>query len=183
MAARRAGWEDVVKQQVVILGAGFAGHTAALHLARLAQGKADITVVSPNNRFTWFYSLIWVGTGAMSEDETVFALAPVYEKIGVEYADARATSVDLSAQTVEIRRADGRSDTLRYDFLINATGPYLNFEGTPGLGPEAGTTLSVCSVEHAVQTRDRYLALVADLKKGLRRRMVIGVGHPAATCE
>jgi len=172
-----------MKPQVVILGAGFAGHTAALHLARLAKNKADITVIAPKNRFTWFPSLIWVGTGAMSAEETVFALAPVYEKIGVNYADARATSIDLSAQRVHIQRAGGQSDTLAYDFLVNATGPYLNFEGTPGLGPEHGTTLSVCSVEHAVSTRDSYLALIKDLKKGHRRRMVIGVGHPAATCE
>jgi sulfide:quinone oxidoreductase len=66
-----------MKPQVVILGAGFAGHTAALHLARLAKDKADITVVAPKNRFTWFPSLIWVGTGAMPEEQTIFPLAPV----------------------------------------------------------------------------------------------------------
>ena len=27
-----------------------------------------------------------------------------------------------------------------YDYLINATGPHLNFEGTEGLGPDNGTT-------------------------------------------
>ena len=47
----------------VVLGAGFAGHTAALHLSYLVKGRAEITVVAPRNRFTWFPSLIWVGTG------------------------------------------------------------------------------------------------------------------------
>jgi len=36
--------------------AGFAGHTAALHLSHLVRGKADVTVVAPRNRFTWFPS-------------------------------------------------------------------------------------------------------------------------------
>jgi len=40
---------------------------------------------------------------------------------------------------------------IAYDFLLNATGPYLNFEATPGLGPSTGNTTSVCSVEHAVE--------------------------------
>ena len=172
-----------MKPRVVILGAGFAGHTAALHLSRLARGKAEITVVSPRNRFTWFPSLIWVGTGTMSEDETVFELAPVYQKIGVNYVDGRAKIIDAAAQVVTVETRDGKAADLRYDYLINATGPYLNFEGTPGLGPETGNTVSVCSVEHAVDARAKYLEILAALKKGRRRTLVVGVGHPAATCE
>ena len=172
-----------MKPRVVILGAGFAGHTAALHLSRLARGKAEITVVSPRNRFTWFPSLIWVGTGTMSEEETVFELAPVYHKIGVNYVDGRAKIIDAAAQVVTVETRDGKATDLRYDYLINATGPFLNFEGTPGLGPETGNTVSVCSVEHAVDARAKYLEIIAALKKGQRRTLVVGVGHPAATCE
>lgn len=169
--------------RVVILGAGFAGHTAALHLSHLVKGKADITVVSPKNRFTWFPSLIWVGTGTMPEDEVWFQLAPVYERLGVEYIDGRATIIKPDDRSVTLVANDGTERTLAYDFLINATGPYLNFEATPGLGPHAGATASVCSIEHAVDARNKYLAIVKDLEQGLRRRIVVGVGHPTATCE
>lgn len=172
-----------MKPRIVILGAGFAGHTAALHLSRLVRNAADITVVAPGNRFTWFPSLIWVGTGTMPEDEVFFALAPVYEKIGVEYVNGRATVIKPQDRSVVITDANGAEQTLAYDFLVNATGPYLNFEGTPGLGPAAGTTASVCSVEHAVDAREKYLNVVRDMEKGQRRRLVIGVGHPASTCE
>ncbi len=172
-----------MKPHVVVLGAGFAGHTAALHLSRLVAGEADITVVAPRNRFTWFPSLIWVGTGTMSPDEVHFELAPVYEKIGVEYVDGRATTIKPDDRQVIVTTATGEERTIAYDFLLNATGPYLNFEGTPGLGPTTGNTTSVCSVEHAVQARDRYLDIVRDLKDGKRRRIVVGVGHPDATCQ
>jgi sulfide:quinone oxidoreductase len=172
-----------MKPQILILGAGFAGHTAALHLSYLVRGKADVTVVSPKNRFTWFPSLIWVGTGTMREEETVFALKPVYDKIGVGYIDARAKVINVGTQTVTIEDAAGTASDLHYDYLVNATGPYLNFEGTPGLGPVAGNTMSVCTVEHAVETRERYLEIIRAAQSGKRQRIVVGVGHPAATCE
>ncbi|HUY40436.1 MAG TPA: FAD-dependent oxidoreductase [Candidatus Dormibacteraeota bacterium] len=172
-----------MRPQVVILGAGFAGHTAALHLSHLVKGLADVTVVAPRNRFTWFPSLIWVGIGAMREEEVVFSLAPVYERLGIAYVDGRATTVNLDAQTVTVQTPTAENRAIRYDFLLNATGPYLNFEATPGLGPSAGTTASVCSVEHAVDARKKYLEIVKDLKSGKHRRLVVGVGHATATCE
>lgn len=172
-----------MRPQVVILGAGFAGHTAALHLSEWVEDCADITVISPRNRFTWFPSLIWVGTGTMPEDEVHFELSTVYEKIGVRYIDGRATTIDTGTQNVTVSQGDAPDVTVKYDYLINATGPYLNFEATPGLGPAHGTTRSVCSVEHATDARDHYLAVVNDLKAGKKRRLVIGVGHPTSTCE
>ncbi len=172
-----------MKPQILILGAGFAGHTAALHLSYLVRGKADVTVVAPKNRFTWFPSLIWVGTGTMHEDETVFALKPVYDKIGVSYVDGKAKVINVGSQMVTIEDVTGKSADLHYDYLVNATGPYLNFEGTPGLGPASGNTMSVCSVEHAVETRNRYLKIIESAQNGKRQRIVVGVGHPAATCE
>jgi sulfide:quinone oxidoreductase len=41
----------------------------------------------------------------------------------------------------------------------------------------------VCSVEHATDAREHYLEVVRDLQAGKKRRLVIGVGHPTATCE
>jgi len=172
-----------MKPQVVILGSGFAGHTAALHLSAGLRGKADVHVVSPGDRFTWFPGLIWVGTGTMSPESCQFALAPVYERIGVAYHDARAVEIHPESNAVIVRSENGYQEALDYDYCVNATGPYLNFEGTPGLGPRVGTTLSVCTIEHATQARNEYLDVVRALRNGSRRRLVIGIGHPAATCE
>lgn len=172
-----------MRPRVVVLGAGFAGHTATLHLTRLLEHKADVTVVAPGNRFTWFPSLIWVGTGTMPAEECVFSLAPVYEKIGVEYVDGRARAIDCEARRVSVEKASGERVEIGYDYVLNATGPYLNFAATPGLGPANGTTVSVCSVEHALDAREKYLEIVRGLERGERKRLVIGVGHPASTCE
>ena len=172
-----------MRTQVLILGAGFAGHTAALHLAAKVKDKADITVVSPGDRFTWFPSLIWVATGTFPSDECWFRLRPVYERIGVRYVDGKATEIRPQENAVTVVAADGSSQRLQYDYCVNATGPYLNFAGTPGLGPQAGNSWSVCTVEHADETKRRYKEVVDKLRAGSRQRIVIGIGHPAATCE
>ena len=171
-----------MKSRVLVLGAGFAGHTAALHLSKHLD-EVDVTVVSPRNRFTWFPSLIWVGVGTMSPDRCHFALDQVYAKLGIKYVAGRAQEVDLAQRRVAVALDSGEHSTLDFDFLINATGPYLNFEGTPGLGPSAGNSESVCSVEHATRTGEAYRDIVKKLEKGERARIVVGTGHPLATCE
>ena len=145
-----------MKSRVLILGAGFAGHTAALHLSKHLD-EVDVTVVSPRNRFTWFPSLIWVGVGTMAPERCHFALDEVYATSGDRVRRGPRSRDRSCARRVARRARLGRAArTLDYDFLINATGPYLNFEGTPGLGPSAGNSESVCSVEHATRTGEAY---------------------------
>jgi sulfide:quinone oxidoreductase len=84
---------------------------------------------------------------------------------------------------VVVEEKGGQRTELPYDYLINATGPYLNYEGTPGLGPEHGATESICNVPHARQARDAYLEKVARLEKGDKVKFVVGTGHGLATCQ
>ena len=44
--------------RVVVLGAGVAGHTAALHLRRMLPKTHDVIVVSPNSQWNWIPSNI-----------------------------------------------------------------------------------------------------------------------------
>ena len=169
--------------KIVILGAGFAGHTAALHLAKLVKNSAEIIVISPKNRFTWFPSLVWVGTDTMSADDCIFELTKVYEKLGVKYIAGKATTIWPYKQLVDIELDNGKVESVHYDFLVNGTGPYLNFEGTPGLGPATGNSFSICTVEHSLETRSNYLKIIQALKRGQKQTIAIGVGHPLATCE
>ena len=131
---------------VLILGAGVAGHTAALHLTRLlpkGQGHT-VTVVSPNSHWNWIPSNIWVGVGRMAKKDVVFPLAPLYKKKGIRFVQAKATAIwprgdaDDERGAVDVERADeagrGQTERLRYDYLINATGPQLKFQMTEGLG-------------------------------------------------
>ena len=172
--------------KVVVIGAGFAGHTTALYLGNKLGRKHDITVISNRDIFSYIPSWVWVGVGHMKPEKTVFKLKPVYDRMKVNFVHAKATEIhpDEGDQYVigeEIN--SGKEVRLDYDYLVIAPGPLLNFAGTPGLGPEDGYTHSICSLPHAVKTRDAYLALIERMKKGEKVKIVIGTGHPAATCQ
>lgn len=179
--------------RTVILGAGVSGHTAALHLRRLLGKEHEVVVVTPNSQWNWIPSNIWVGVGTMPKKDVVFPLAPVYAKQGITYvqalgrtiwphgdADSPQGAVDVEYTSPERR---GETERLRYDYLINATGPKLNFGATPGLGPDAGHTVSVCTADHAVHAAAELAASIERMKAGQRQVMVVGTGHGACTCE
>ncbi|MCV2394031.1 NAD(P)/FAD-dependent oxidoreductase [Actinotalea sp. M2MS4P-6] len=178
--------------RVVILGAGIAGHTAALHLRRMLGKQHEIVVVSPNSKWNWIPSNIWVGVGKMASDQVVFPLAPIYRRKGIGFHQALATTI-FPEGTAEDERpqvevsstapgSQGQTERLWYDYLINATGPKLNFAATPGLGPD-GNSLSVCTASHAAETSKEFDALVEQMRAGEKKTIVIGTGHGMCTCE
>jgi sulfide:quinone oxidoreductase len=178
---------------VLILGAGVSGHTAALHLSRLLPKGHTVTVVSPNADWNWIPSNIWVGVGKMAERDVVFPLAPVYAKKGVRFVQARAVAVrprgdeDDERPSVDVVHTDtghdGEEERIRYDYLVNATGPQLRFHMTEGLGPDIGHTVSVCTASHAVEAAERLAETIARLRSGVPQTLVVGMGHGTCTCE
>jgi sulfide:quinone oxidoreductase len=170
--------------KTVILGAGFSGQYAALILRDALRGKGDhpITVISPQPKFTYIPSMIWVGVAQMQPEATQFELAPVYERLGIDFIEGMTKEIHPDESYILVDVA-GEKVRVAYDYLINATGPHLNFDATPGLGPEKGYTQSICTPPHASDTAAAYLELVKRLEKGDRARIVIGTGHGACTCQ
>jgi sulfide:quinone oxidoreductase len=175
--------------RVVVLGAGISGHTAAA-FARSWLGRGDtVTVVSPRPDYNWVPSNIWVGVGLMKPAQVTVPLAPIYERAGIEFVLASAREIhpegDLEdgSAYVTAESADGVITRVPYDFLINATGPALRFDKTEGLGPDGGHSLSVCLPQHAAQAAAALAEEVERMRKGERRRFLVGVGHGTCTCE
>jgi sulfide:quinone oxidoreductase len=179
--------------RIVILGAGISGHTAARYLNKWLGRQHEIVVVSPNAKWNWIPSNIWVGVGQMTEDDVTFDLARVYKRIGVDFRQARAISVHPEGDagsatpyvTIEytLPGKAGQQERVSYDYLVNATGPKLNFGATPGLGPEAGHTVSVCTVSHALEANEKLQEQIDAMRGGARRTFVIGTGHGMCTCQ
>ncbi|WP_297453685.1 FAD-dependent oxidoreductase [Persephonella sp.] len=171
--------------KVVVVGAGFAGHYAALILSDALKGKGnhDITVITRVPKFTYIPSLVWVGVGQMTADQVQFDLKPVYDKVGINLVHGVAKEVHPDEQYVVVELPNGETKNVDYDYIIMATGPYLNFEGTPGLGPDKGYTHSICTPPHATKAAAAYLELVQRMEKGDKVKIVIGTGHGAATCQ
>ncbi len=178
--------------RLLILGAGIAGQTAALHAKHKLGTKHEIVVVSPNSKWNWIPSNIWVGTGYMKPEQVTFELKPVYDKKEILFHQAKAVSIhpegDKSISkpfvTIEYTSSDkkGIIEKITYDYLINATGPKLNFDATKGLGPERNS-LSVCTYSHAAQTAEALKESIQRMKKGESQTFLIGTGHGNCTCQ
>jgi len=178
--------------KIVVLGAGISGHTAAAHIRRKLSKKHEVVVVSPSEYYQWIPSNIWVGVGRMTIDQVRFKLGPLYKRWGIKFEQAKATAIHpegdesgnkpyVSIEYTSSAKKGEKAD-LDYDFLINATGPKLNFEATEGLGP-AKFTHSVCSCDHAAETWEAVKTCVERMKKGEKLKFLIGTGHSGATCQ
>lgn len=175
--------------KILVLGAGISGHTAVQYLAKKLGKKHEVVMISPNDHYNWFPSNIWVGVGKMSVKQVLFPLQKVYKKIRVNYKRAKATSIhpnggeNSERPYVTIKYVEsGKEEIVDYDYLVNATGPKLNFEKVEGLGPK-GHTVSVCTSSHASHAWGELQKVMAKLKNGEKQTIVIGTGHPAATCQ
>ena len=178
---------------VVILGAGIAGHTAALNIRKMLGRSDTVTVVSPNANWNWIPSNIWVGVGEMQKEEVVFPLAPIYRKHKINHHQAKAVAIrpfgdgDDPRGAVDIisteKSSAGTEQRLRYDYLINATGPRLKFEATEGLGPDAGNSHSVCTADHATGASAALDQAIERMRGGEPQTLVVGMGHGTCTCE
>lgn len=182
--------------RLVVLGAGVAGHTAATFAAKWLGKEHEVVVVTPNAKWNWIPSNIWVGIGGMKKEDVTFDLAPVFKKAGITYKQAKAVSINpegsaTSAKpfvTVEYtgQGKTGQNEEVTYDYLINATGPKLNFGATPGLGEgsQLGTnTVSVCTADHAEHAAHELKTIMDKMKKGQRQKILIGTGHGMCTCQ
>jgi len=183
--------------RLVVLGGGVAGHTTATFAAKWLGSKHEVVVVTPNAKWNWIPSNIWVGVGQMSKEEVTFDLDPVYKKAGITYKQAKAVSIhpegkegsDASYITMEHTSKDkiGQVEELTFDYLVNATGPKLNFDASPGLGDGNGQmgshTVSVCTADHAVHASHELEKCIEKMKKGEKQKFLIGTGHGMCTCQ
>jgi sulfide:quinone oxidoreductase len=178
--------------KVVVLGAGISGHTAIAYLRRQLGREHELVMVSPNSYYHWIPSNIWVGVGRMKADQVRFKLAPLYKKWGVDYKQAKVVDfypegqgdIEKGFVTVEYVAGNkkGTTECVDYDFLINATGPKLNFEATEGLTP-GEHTVSVCSYTHATEAWEKLQVCLDKMENGEKQTFLIGTGHAMSTCQ
>jgi sulfide:quinone oxidoreductase len=147
----------ISKPRVVVVGSSFAGFTAALQLAEelgAASGapRAEITVISSTDTFTFIPSLIWVPFGLRTREDITFPLEPPLFDAGVTFAHTVATSIDLEERRVLTTRG-----AFAYDHLLVATGPRLLLDAVPGLRRHAH---GICTLDQALETRAAFESLL-----------------------
>jgi len=135
----------------VIVGGSFAGLNAAFALKRSLKDRVDVTVVARQTDFVFVPSLIWVLTGKRKGRQVAFELEPVLARKGIKFVHARVDSIDAPNNKLTTD-----SGEIAYDYLILATGPKLEWDAIPGLGPDKGYSHSVCSLPHSVEANKAF---------------------------
>ncbi|MCX7550362.1 NAD(P)/FAD-dependent oxidoreductase [Xanthomarina sp. F2636L] len=179
--------------RIVVLGAGISGHVAASHLRRKLSKEHEVVVVSPNSNYQWIPSNIWVGIGRMKSKQILFPLAPLYKKKHIDFKQAKAMTFHPEGDQTEnkpyvlveyvVGDKKGQQEKVTYDYLINGTGPKLNFEATEGLIPGQNKAYSVCTYTHAEHAWENLEALIKEMKQGKKAKILIGTGHAKSTCQ
>ncbi|MFJ9822415.1 NAD(P)/FAD-dependent oxidoreductase [Streptomyces sp. NPDC101151] len=132
----------VITHRVLILGAGYAGMSAAIQLAARAGRREDVqvTLVNPQERFTERLRLHMTATGQRLAELSVPELL---EGTGAQFVRGWVTAVDADARTVRID--DDR--VLHYDTLVYGLGSLADTAAVPGVEDHAHSLNSAQDAE------------------------------------
>ncbi|WP_140909183.1 NAD(P)/FAD-dependent oxidoreductase [Cognatiluteimonas lumbrici] len=137
---------------IVVIGAGLGGMSAAYELREtLGQGHA-VTVVGQGPRFAFTPSNPWLAVGWRTPEQTSLDAGGSLARKGIGFNGSGAVRIDAEAR--QVHAGDGA--VLDYDYLVVCTGPKLAFDEVPGSGPEHGLTQSVCTLDHARHAWEQY---------------------------
>jgi NADH:ubiquinone reductase (H+-translocating) len=166
---------------VVVVGGGFGGLQAAIHLAR---APVELTLVDRRN-FHLFQPLTYqVATGALAPEEVCYPLRAIFKRRpNVRVLLAEVRELDLEARRLHLEPDVGEAGPLEvdYDALIVAGGSrysYFGHDEWQEAAPE------VKSLESAVAARGRLLSAfeAAELEADPERRrawltfVIVGAG-------
>ena len=121
----------MARPRIVIVGAGFAGFTAARKLARLSGGNADIIVINPTDYFLYLPLLPEVSAGILEPRRVTVSLTGALP--GVQVILGEVESFDLEARTVGYRDPDGEKGSVGYHRLVIAAGSVNKLLPVPGV--------------------------------------------------
>ncbi|MEU8148732.1 FAD-dependent oxidoreductase [Nonomuraea sp. NPDC048901] len=144
-----------MQHRVIVLGAGYAGASAAGRLAkRLRREDVAITLVTAEPDFVERVRNHQLATG---QDLRPRPLSEIFAGTGVELRLAKVTGVDVDRKTVAITGANG-AEELEYDTLVYALGSDWNSQGVLGTAEHA---YQIASRTGALRLRERLAGLDA----------------------
>src|SRR3954469_4675274 len=121
----------MARPRIVIVGAGFAGFTAARILSKLAGGSADIVVLNPTDYFLYLPLLPEVTAGILEPRRVTVSLTGALP--GVRVILGHADGFDFDASTVSYTDPDGVRSTVGYHRLVIAAGSVNKLLPVPGV--------------------------------------------------
>jgi NADH dehydrogenase len=112
--------------RVIVIGAGFAGLSAA---KRLSGHGVEVTIVDRDNFHTFQPLLYQVASAGLDVSDVAYPVRAIFKRrADISFRHGEVEQVDLAARHVVLR--DG--STLEYDALVVATGATAGFFGIAG---------------------------------------------------
>ncbi|EJN22899.1 NAD(P)/FAD-dependent oxidoreductase [Pseudomonas sp. GM80] len=160
-----------MKQQILVVGAGFGGMWSALSATRLVDihGRDDvqISVLAPQAELRVrprFYE--------PNAHQLAAPLHELFEAVGVHFIKGAAETIDVAAKTVGYTDASGSKKTFHFDKLVLASGSGLVQSATPGVAQHA---FDVDQIEAAIRL-ETHLKSLKDLPESPARNTVVVAG-------
>ena len=170
------------KTRILILGGGFAGLHAAIHLDdTLARDpNVEITLVNRDNFFLFTPMLHEVAASDLDFTNIVNPIRKLLKRINFFAGEVEA--IDLERKTVTVSHGfDHHHHDIAYDHMIIGLGSITNFFDLPGLERRA---MTMKSLGDAIHLRNRLIAHLeeadteccADIRRPLLTFVVAGGG-------
>ncbi|MHC6225299.1 NAD(P)/FAD-dependent oxidoreductase [Pseudomonas sp. X10] len=161
-----------MKQQILIIGAGFAGVWSALSAARLLdlnqRSDVRISVLAPQAELRIrprFY-----------ESDVQSLKAPVgelFKAVGVDFIQGSAQHIDVAGKSVSYVDAHGQRQQANYDRLVLAAGSNVVRPNVPGLAEHA---FDVDQIESAAHLEQHLVSLAQQPSSSARNTVVVAGG-------
>jgi NADH:ubiquinone reductase (H+-translocating) len=154
------GDADVTKTRILVLGGGFGGIHAAIHLEKAlgADPNVEITLVSRDNFFLFTPMLHEVAASDLDITHIVSPIRTLLHRAVVFIGDVE--TIDLDRRRVRVAHGFERhAHELEYDHLVVALGSVTNFYGLPGLEQRA---LTMKTLGDAIHLRNRVIAALEE---------------------
>jgi NADH dehydrogenase len=163
--------EHIMKQQLLVIGAGFGGLWSALSAARLLdmhdRQDVEITLLAPQAELRIrprFYE---------ADVHSMFApLDALLDAVNVRFVKGTAERIDEQTRRVGYRDEAGRPAELPYDRLVLASGSRLSRPPVPGLNEHA---FDVDQIESAARL-ERHLMSLGNQPASRARNTVVVAG-------
>ncbi|WP_147258001.1 NAD(P)/FAD-dependent oxidoreductase [Pseudonocardia hierapolitana] len=168
------------RPRVVIVGGGFAGHSAARSLAKRLGDTAEIVLINPTDYFLYLPLLPEVAAGVIEPRRITVPLAATLP--GVRVVLGEVDTVDLDKRTVGWTDPESGRGELGYDRLVLAAGSVNKLLPIPGVAEHAH---GFRGIPEALYLRDhitRQIELAASTEDPAEREarctfIVVGAGY------
>ena len=130
---------NLQKAEVIVIGGGYGGATAAKYIRLLSNNTARVTIIEPNSEFYSCPMSNLVVGGSRTMSELRVSYDNLSKRHGIKMVKDSVVNIDAANQTVQL--ASGKS--MKFDKVVLSPGIGLMMDSIQGLAQanQAGVTL------------------------------------------